>query len=91
MAEKGSTTKESHRGGCHCSRCVGDRVSDGKGKVVEEMQGTGSGEALLVEKCYITENSAADHRVLARVERELQTAFWFEIGNEKPVSSLWVV
>ena len=60
MVEQGSATRESRRGGCHCSRCFGDRALDGKGKVVEEMQDTGSGEASLVEKCYIMENSTAN-------------------------------
>ena len=52
MAEQSPTTKESRRGGCHCSKCMGDRALDGKGKEVEEMQGMGSGEVSLVEKCY---------------------------------------
>lgn len=91
MAEQSSPTRESRRGGCHCNKCVGDRAPDGKGKAVEEMQGMGSGEASLVEKCYITENSAADRQILARLERELQGAFRFEIGSEQPISSLWVV
>lgn len=51
----------------------------------------GSGEASLVEKCYITENSTTDHRILARLERELQSAFHFENGGGQHVISLWVV
>ena len=71
MVEQSSTIRESHKGGCHCNKCVGDRASDGKGKAVEEMQGAGSGEASLVEKCYITKNFVAEHRILACLEQEL--------------------
>lgn len=60
---------------------MGDRALDGECKEVEEMQGMGSGEASLVEKCYNTDNSATERRTLARLERELQTAFRFEHGS----------
>lgn len=56
MVERSLTTRESHRGGCHCSKCMGDRALDGNGKEVEAMQGMGNGEASLVEKCYNLEN-----------------------------------
>lgn len=46
-------------------------MSDGKGKVVEEMQGMGSREASLVEKCYITGNFVAKRQILAHLEWEL--------------------
>jgi hypothetical protein len=45
----------------------------------------------LAENCYIVENSVADRRILARLERELQTTFRFNKGNGQLVSSLWVV
>ena len=81
MAERSLTTRESRRGGCHCSRCAGDRGMESKGKEVEELQGRGSGEANLVERCYNTENSAAEHWTLSRLERKLQAAFCFEQGG----------
>ena len=55
------------------------------------MQGMGNGEACLVEKFYITENSAMEHRTLVRLERELQIALCFEHGSGQPVSPVWVV
>ena len=75
MAETSSATRERCRGECHCSRCVGDMAPTNKGKAVEDFQSMESGEVSLAENCYIVENSVADHRILACLERELQAAF----------------
>lgn len=36
MAEINSTTRERRRGGCRCSRCMGDMVVEDKGKATED-------------------------------------------------------
>lgn len=81
MVELSLTTRESHRGGCNCSRCTGDRGMESKGKEVEEIQGMGSGEVNLVERCYNTENSIVERQTLSRLECELDVAFRFEQGG----------
>jgi hypothetical protein len=70
---------------------MGDRVMERKGKDVEEMQGMGSGEVTLAERCYNTNNSTAERQTLSRLEQELQAAFCFKHGGGHNVSPMWVV
>ena len=90
MEECSLTTRESHRGGFHCSRCVGDRGTESKGKEVEEIQGMGSGEANLAKRCYNTKNFVMECRTLSRLEHELDAAFRFEQEGGKGASPVWV-
>ena len=82
---------ERRRGGCHCSRCVGETTLAEKGKVAEEEQSRDSGEGTLAENCFHAENTTTDRRILASLERELQAAFRFEDSNGRQVNSVWVV
>ena len=50
---------------------MGDMAPEDKGKAVEDLQSMESGEVSLAKNCYILENSVADGRILARLEREL--------------------
>ena len=70
---------------------MGDMPSEDKGKAFEDLQSMDRGEVEPAENCYIAANFVADRRILARLERELQTVFMFENRNGWPVSSLWVV
>ena len=50
----------------------------------------GSGEANLAERCYNTENSAAERQTLSRLEHELDATFRFEQGGGQGASPVWV-
>lgn len=78
------------RGGCHCSRCLGEHQWDDKGKLVDEGQFKESGGGTLAENCFNAETSTIDRRILASLERELQVTFRFEDGNGGLVNSVWV-
>lgn len=90
MADRSSLCREGRRGGCHCSRCVGGRGTDSKGKEVVENQGMGSGDEHLGERWYNMENSAAERRSLSRLEQELDAAFRFEQGGGQGSSPVWL-
>ena len=63
-------TRERRRGGCHCSRCMGEMALEDKGKAIEDLQSMESREVARAENCYVTKNLVADRRILARLERE---------------------
>ena len=91
MAKNSVAPKERRRGGCHCSRCVGEMGQEDKGKIVEDVQSKESRKVALEESYYNMKNTATDRRILAHLEKELQVAFCFEDGNGRPVNYLWVV
>lgn len=75
MASPSIVVGEQRRGGCHCSRCMGESRVDDKGKAVEDGQSRDNGGGTLVENCFNAENTTMDRRILASLERELQEAF----------------
>ena len=90
MAERSPITRESHRGGCHCSRYARNRGTKSKQKEVEEIQGMGSVEVNLAERCYNTKNLTVERRTLSHLECELDVAFRFEQGGGQGTSPVWV-
>ena len=59
--------------------------------MVNDGQSRDSGGGMLAENFLNTENMAMDRRILASLERELQTAFRFEDDNGRSLNSVWVV
>ena len=81
MATLSTRSDGKHRGGCHCSRCLGAYEREDRGKLTEEVQSRDAGGGSLAENCYSAENSTTDRQVIANLEKELQAAFNFAEGG----------
>ena len=60
MATPSMRSDGQHRGGCHCSKCLGVYQWEEKGKSVEEVQSREIGGGTLVENYFIVENLASN-------------------------------
>lgn len=78
------------RGGCHCSRCLGAYQQEDKGKLTEEVQSQETDGNTLAENCFAAENSSADRRVIANLEKELQATLNFADGGGEHDNSIWI-
>ena len=81
---------ENAGGGSHCSRCLGAIQREDRVKWTEEVQSRDAGGGSLAENCFSAENSAAERRVIANLEKEMQAAFNFAVGGEEQDNAIWI-
>ena len=58
---------------------------------MKETQSGTEGNVSLAEQCFVTENSAEEHRIMTNLEKTMQVALSFSMGGEEPDNSPWII
>lgn len=58
---------------------------------MKETQSGTEGNVSLAEQCFVTENSAEEHRIMTNLEKTMQVALSFSSGGEEPDNSPWII